>query len=55
MNRSTETDDLEKALLVVIRQCTLIDDVRGDRPEMRKRGKALVELARTVVLRIEQQ
>jgi hypothetical protein len=45
--------DLERSLLAVIRQCTLIDDAKGDRTEQLRRGNALVELAQGVVRRIE--
>ena len=47
--------DLERSLMAVIRQCTLIDDAKGDRTEQLRRAHALVELSRTVVRRIEEQ
>ena len=50
-----ELTDLQRAMFAVIRQCTLIDDARGDRAEQKRRGVVLVELSRTVVRRIEEQ
>ena len=47
--------DVQRAMFAVIRQCTLIDDVRGDPAEEKRRGDVLVELSRTVVRRIEEQ
>ena len=47
--------EVQRAMFAVMRQCTLIDDVKGDRCERIRRGKVLVELSRVVVRRIEAQ
>lgn len=55
MNRSKELTDLDRALLAVIRQCTLIEEAGSDPGEQMRRGGVLVELSRTVVRRIGAQ
>lgn len=47
--------DTQRALMAVIRQCTLVDDAKGDRREQIRRAEGLVELSRVVVRRIEEQ
>jgi len=47
--------EVQRAMFAVIRQCTLIDDVKGDRHEQLRRGEVLVELSRVVLRRIEEQ
>lgn len=47
--------EVQRAMFAVIRQCTLIDDAKGDRDEELRRGEVLVELSRGVVRRIEEQ
>lgn len=55
MNRSQELTEVQRAIFAVIRQCTLIDDAKGDRVEQLRSGEVLVELARVVLRRIEEQ
>ncbi len=52
---SQELTDVQRAMFAVMRQCTLIDDVKGDRAEQLRRADVLVELSRVVVRRIEEQ
>ena len=55
MKRSQELTDVQRALFAVIRQCTLIDDAKGDRAEQHRCGEVLVELSRVALRRIEEQ
>lgn len=55
MEQGKPLTDVERAMLAVIRQCTLIDDVKSDRREQIRRGEVLIELSRVVLRRIEEQ
>lgn len=47
-----ELTDLDRSLLAVIKQCTLVSDVKDDKKEAVRRANILIDLSNSVLERV---